>query len=222
MAPIRIGLIGLSTGSKGTSWASTAHLPYLLSSQGKAHYEIAALCNSSVESAKKSIEHYKLPGSVKAYDSPKDLANDKDIDLVVCVVGVESHYKLLKPVVEAGKNVYTELPLASNMDQIRELVTLAEEKGVKTMFGSQGQASPIVNVLKKLIADGKVGKVLSTSLKGNVGIAGGDSIPTGFRYIIERKAGGNLATIFFLHSKFIIVCYHDLTRSNDIRFQLLA
>ncbi|CAD0097605.1 unnamed protein product [Aureobasidium mustum] len=199
MSPIRVGLIGLSTGSKSTSWASTAHLPYLLSEQGKAHYEIKALCNSSVESAKKSIEHYKLPGDVKAYDSSADLANDKDIDLVVCIVGVEGHYKLLKPVVEAGKNVYTELPLASNMDQIRELVTLANKKGVKTMFGSQGQSAPVVKVLQKIIADGKIGKVLSTQLSGCTGIGGGAAIPEGFKYIIQRKAGGNHATIFFLH-----------------------
>ncbi|KAG9753633.1 NAD(P)-binding protein, partial [Aureobasidium melanogenum] len=200
MSPIRVGLIGLSTGSKSTSWASTAHLPYLLSEQGKAHYEIKALCNSSIESAKKSIEHYKLPGDVKAYDSSADLANDKDIDLVVCIVGVEGHYKLLKPVVEAGKNVYTELPLASNMDQIRELVTLAEKKGVKTMFGSQGQSAPVVKVLQKIIAEGKIGKVLSTQLSGCTGIGGGAAIPEGFKYIIQRKAGGNHATIFFLHS----------------------
>ncbi|KAI5250304.1 NAD(P)-binding protein [Aureobasidium subglaciale] len=200
MSPIRIGIIGLSTNSEGTSWASAAHLPYLLSEQGKAHYEIKALCNSSVESAKKSIEHYKIPGDVKAYDSAKDLADDKDIDLVVCVVGVERHYELLKPAVEAGKNIYTELPLASNMDQIRELVSLSEKKGIKTMFGSQGQAAPVVKVLQKVIADGKIGKVLSTSLSGCTGIAGGAAIPTGYKYIVQRKAGGNHATIFFLHS----------------------
>jgi predicted dehydrogenase len=177
-----------------------------LSEQGKAHYQITALCNSSVDSAKKSIDHYKLPGDVKAYDSAKDLAEDKNVDLVVCIVGVEGHYKLLKPVVEAGKNVYTELPLASNMDEIRELVTLANKKGIKTMFGSQGQAAPVVKVLQKIIADGKIGKVFSTSLSGCTGIAGGAAIPTGYKYIIQRKAGGNHATIFFLHSKFQSIC----------------
>ena len=201
MSPIRVGIIGLSTGSKATSWASTAHLPYLLSEQGKKNYQITALCNSSVDSAKKSIEHYKLDGNVKAYDSAKDLAEDKDVDLVVCIVGVEGHYKLLKPVVEAGKNVYTELPLASNMDQIRELVGTANQKGIKTMFGSQGQSAPVVKVVQKLIADGKLGKVLSTSLSGCTGIGGGAKIPAGFKYIIQREAGGNHATIFFLHSK---------------------
>ena len=39
MSPIRVALTSLSSTAK-TSWAAEAHLPYLLSSQGKAHYEI--------------------------------------------------------------------------------------------------------------------------------------------------------------------------------------
>jgi hypothetical protein len=85
------------------------------------------------------------------------------------------------------------------------LVTLANKKGIKTMFGSQGQAAPVVKVLQRIIADGKIGKVLSTSLSGCTGIAGGAAIPTGYKYIIQRKAGGNHATIFFLHSKLQLI-----------------
>lgn len=55
MAPIRLGIIGLSS-SAVTSWASGAHLPYLLSPRGLAKYKIVALCNSSVESAKSAIK----------------------------------------------------------------------------------------------------------------------------------------------------------------------
>lgn len=76
MAPIRVGLIGLSSNAT-TSWASNAHLPYLTTSNGK--YEIVALCNSSVEAAQKAVEAYKLPSSTKAYGDPQDLANDPEV-----------------------------------------------------------------------------------------------------------------------------------------------
>jgi predicted dehydrogenase len=93
------------------------------------------------------------------------------------------------------------------MDEIRELVGEANKKGIKTMFGSQGQSAPVVKVIQKIISDGKIGKVLSTALNGCTGIAGGAAIPTHYKYIIERKAGGNHATIFFLHSKFhLYIC----------------
>ena len=78
MAPIRVGIIGLSSKAT-TSWASRAHLPYLLASNGK--YEIKALCNSSVDAAEAAINSYKLPSSTKAYGDPQALANDPDVRL---------------------------------------------------------------------------------------------------------------------------------------------
>ncbi|KER00928.1 hypothetical protein AUEXF2481DRAFT_93901 [Aureobasidium subglaciale EXF-2481] len=207
MAPNKVGLVGLSTGSKVTSWATLAHLPYLQSEQGKRYYEIVAVCNSSVESAKNSVKHFKLPESVRSYGSAEDLAVDPDVELVVCVVGNESHCKVLLPAIKAGKDVYTELPLASNMEQMKELVTLAEQQGVKTMFGSQGQASPVVHLVKKLIAEGKIGRPLSTTLIGTTVLPLDKALPTSFQILAERKAGANFATIWFLHS---ITCLFEV------------
>lgn len=74
MAPIRVGVIGLSGAppgkNEGTSWAANAHLPYLKASP---HYEIVALLNSSVESAKHAIARYDLPSTTKAYGDPSGM-----------------------------------------------------------------------------------------------------------------------------------------------------
>ena len=88
MAPIRVGIIGLSKAAK-TSWASRAHFPYLTASDGK--YEISALCNSSKESAQKAIEAYNLPSSTKAYGDPQDLANDPDVKPRFPIGPIEVH-----------------------------------------------------------------------------------------------------------------------------------
>lgn len=76
MAPIRVGIIGLSKAAK-SSWASAGHLPYLTNCNGK--YEIIALCNSSVTSAQSAIEAYGLPSTTKAYGKPEDLAKDQNV-----------------------------------------------------------------------------------------------------------------------------------------------
>jgi len=65
MAPIRVGIIGLSPGQ----WAATAHLPYLQGSQSK--FKIVAVCNSSAESARTSIQTLKLGEATKAYGNPE-------------------------------------------------------------------------------------------------------------------------------------------------------
>lgn len=78
MAPIRVGIIGLSK-SATTSWAGSAHWPYLIASNSK--YEIKALCNSSKESAQSAIDSFNLPSTTKAYGNPQDLANDPEVRL---------------------------------------------------------------------------------------------------------------------------------------------
>jgi predicted dehydrogenase len=72
MAPIRVGLIGLSGAPpdryEGVAWTPRAHLPFL---KGSPDYEIVALLNSSVESAKTAIKRYGLSSDTKAYSNPE-------------------------------------------------------------------------------------------------------------------------------------------------------
>lgn len=203
MPPVRIGLVGLSTSSKSTSWAALAHLPFLQSDIGKKHFEIVALCNSSKASGEKSKEHYKLSDSVKTYDSPEKLAQDPDVDLVVNVTGVGQHYAVLLPVAKAGKNVYTELPLAQTVPQMKELVAVAKEKKIKTVFGMQGQTSSVSILLRKIIEDGTIGKVLSTSWHG-AGMMFGAAPPVSvdFQQYLMRDTGADIMTVLFLHSEY--------------------
>lgn len=63
MAPIRVGFIGLSS---NRGWARNAHFPYL---DASGDLQITAIRNSTLESAHKSIEVYKLPAEIKAYDN---------------------------------------------------------------------------------------------------------------------------------------------------------
>ena len=197
MAPIRVGIIGLSANSANVGWAASAHLPYL---QTSSKYELIALCNSSKESAVKAIAHFKLPASTRAYGSSAEMAQDLDIELAVCCTSVEYHYETLLPLIEAGIDVYTEVPLAMNIAKTRQLVALAKKKGIKTMIGMQGQANPAVNKIKKMIDDGKIGRVLSTTILGYAAALTGDPQPSTSLHLFNRAAGANMVTVWFLHS----------------------
>lgn len=198
MSPIRIGLIGLSANAK-TSWAANAHLPYLTSSQNK--YTIEALCNTSVAAATAAIEAFGLPRSTKAYGNPVDLANDPNIDLVVCNTRVDVHYETIKPSLLKGKQVYCEWPLAHNIEAVTELANIAKEKRSRTMIGLQGHVSPIVLELKSLIEAGRIGKILSSSAVICGGSRTRDTLIEGLRYFTEWKVGGNPVTIGLGHGK---------------------
>jgi len=121
--------------------------------------------------------------------------------LVVCSTRVDTHYKTIKPSIEAGKDVFVEWPLASNVQQAEELASLAKDKGVKTMVGLQGRVSPVYLKVKDLVQGGKLGKILSSSMTLSGGTNSRDSIGEGLSYFFDRKVGGNIMSIFLGHSK---------------------
>ncbi|QDS69968.1 hypothetical protein FKW77_002865 [Venturia effusa] len=195
MTPIRVGIIGLSAAATGTNWAATAHLPYLLKSP---HYAITALCNSSVEAAQKAVKAYALPETTKTYGSPEDLANDPEVDLVVANTRVDKHAQVLLASLKKGKDVFCEWPLDRNAAVTREMLDAAREGGGRVMVGLQGRQSPTLKNVKSLIDEGRIGKVLSSSVIGAAGNGGGEE-STAVRYFVEREVGGNMFTIQFGH-----------------------
>ncbi|KAK1585630.1 oxidoreductase family protein [Colletotrichum navitas] len=198
MAPIRVGIIGLSSSAK-TAWASSAHLPYLLSSRGRSKYAITALCNSSVEAARRAIGVYGLPAATKAYGSPADLAADSDIDLVVVCTRVDQHYDTALPSLRAGQNVYVEWPLAENAGRARELADAARASGVRTAVGVQGRFAPALLKVRSLLEEGRIGKVLSSEVRAAGGTLDREMFPPGLKYFTHREIGGNIVTIGFGH-----------------------
>tara|TARA_R110002003_G_scaffold54_5_gene4702 strand:+ start:17900 stop:18376 length:477 start_codon:yes stop_codon:yes gene_type:complete len=122
MVPIRIALVGLSASAK-TSWAGDAHLPYLLSDAGRSHFEIIALLNSSVAAAEASKKHFRLPGRVKAYGDPSVLAQDLDVDLVVCCTRVDVQLPTIAPSLRYGNIVIVEWPLAEVLEKAQDLLS---------------------------------------------------------------------------------------------------
>lgn len=200
MAPIRLAIIGLSSSAK-TSWASSAHLPYLLSVRGRAQYQIVALCNTSPEAAQNAIRAYGLSPNTRAYGDPQAVADDPDIDLVVCCTRVDVHHRTILPSVKAGKNVFVEWPLAHDIDHVRELAAAARASGSQTMVGLQGRVAPVVQKLRELLEQDRIGKVLSSEIRGAGGSVDRELLSSGLSYFTRRAVGGNVFTIGFGHCK---------------------
>ncbi|CAI6335270.1 unnamed protein product [Periconia digitata] len=193
MAPIKIGIIGLSSGQ---SWAVWAHLPYL---KNTTKYEIVALCNSSVASAEAAIKAHELSSTIKAYGSYEDLASDPNVELVVCSIRVDKHYEALLPSIKAGKDIFCEWPLAKDAAQADEMLKLAKEKGVKTLVGLQSNQSPTVKKIRELLDSGRIGTLLSTSFHGTSPFFT-PTMMESIAYQNDDTSGGNLLTIYGGHS----------------------
>jgi predicted dehydrogenase len=200
---------------------ASAHLPYLLASP---LYQIVALCNSSVASALKAVERYNLPSNTKTYGDPQDLANDPDVQLVVCCVRVDKHYKLMMPALKAGKDAFVEWPLASNLEEAQEMLATAVESGSRTIIGLQSRYSSVAQKVKQLMAENAIGKLLSSSLSYEVETFGDTDLP-GVDYMSKKAAGANMFTIMFGHCAdavfSVLGAPHDISATLSIQWPVV-
>ncbi|KAF2967698.1 hypothetical protein GQX73_g5875 [Xylaria multiplex] len=197
MSPIRVALIGLSASAK-VNWAEQGHLPYLHSAQGRSHYELVALLNSSVEAAVAARAHFKLPPTVKTYGSPDDLARDKDVDLVVCNTRVDTHVLTSSASLTAGKAVFIEWPLAENYEAA--LALTGARRIDHSIIGLQGRVSPIALKLKEVLKSGRIGRVLSSDVRAFGNLGRRDSVAESVSYFTNKSVGGNHVTIAYAHT----------------------
>jgi predicted dehydrogenase len=182
-AKIRVGIVG---GSPGRGFAAISHIPAL---QALPDFEIVGVCTSSQQSADAAAKHY---GVKLAFAEPAMLAAHPDVDLVTVSVKVPDHYTPVMAAIDAGKHVYCEWPLGRDTTEAIRMRDAAARKGVRNAVGLQGQASPAINFVKDLIADGHIGRVLSGTLFVNAG-NWGKTIDRAYQ--TDRANGANLMTI---------------------------
>jgi predicted dehydrogenase len=92
----------------------------------------------------------------------RELVRRDDIDVVdICTPG-DSHAEIAIAALAAGKHVLCEKPLANSVDEARAMVAAAERvraTGVRTMCGFNYRRVPAVTLMRRLVADGRLGTI---------------------------------------------------------------
>ncbi|HWS63948.1 MAG TPA: Gfo/Idh/MocA family oxidoreductase, partial [Steroidobacteraceae bacterium] len=187
----RVGIVGL--GAK-RGWATAAHIPALraLSDQ----FEIVGVANTSLASAEAAAAAFGLP---RAFESAAALIASPDIDVVVVTVKVPYHREVVTATLQNRKSVYCEWPLGNGLAEALDLARLANDKKVLAVVGTQAIASPEVQFVRKMVADGYVGEVLSSTYIG-AGFTWGDDVSLGEVYAMDSKNGATLLSVIGGHA----------------------
>ncbi len=113
--PIKTGIIGLGY------WG-----PNLLRTFGAdADCEMVWGCDLNLERHKKLQRQYP---AVKFTTDVDDLLSDKSLDLILIATPTATHFSLAKKVLEAGKHVFIEKPMARTTKEADTLLKLAKKK----------------------------------------------------------------------------------------------
>lgn len=122
--------------------------------------EIIAVCDLKKERALKAQEKYGIP---KVYDTMYELFADDEIELVLNLTRPAEHFDVTKNALLAGKHVYSEKPLGASVEEGKELVKLALEKGLALGGAPDTFMGAGIQTCRKLIDDGVIGEVVGAS-----------------------------------------------------------
>ena len=91
--------------------------------------------------------------------SYQTILDDASIQAVVVATPAETHYKLAKQALLAGKDVFVEKPMTLHADETMELTELAEGHHRILMVGHLLEYHPAVTRLQELIEEGSLGRI---------------------------------------------------------------
>lgn len=101
-------------------------------------------------------------GEVGRYQSLKDLlVSEKELDMVVIATPNALHAPQSIEVLNAGKHVLCEKPMAINTSDAQTMIAAAKKYERHLVVVKQNRYNPPVQELKRLLDDGRLGKVLS-------------------------------------------------------------
>ncbi|MGC0417697.1 Gfo/Idh/MocA family protein [Embleya sp. AB8] len=209
---IRVGIIGASP---DRGWAARAHIPALTALP---EYRITAVATSRPESAREAAHRF---GAAHHFTDPGRLAEHPDVDLVVVTVKVPAHAPLVEAALAAGKHVYCEWPLARTTDEAAVLAAAARDRGVHHVIGLQARYAPAIAHARELVAQGRIGHVVSATVHATRGKGVGGRIPAWAAYTLDRDNGAGTLEVAGGHTldalQYILGDIDDLSARLAVR-----
>lgn len=150
---ISVALIGVG------HWGSN-HLKALKSIQDAGLIANLTVCDSRPDIGEKIVSEYNATFTT----SMNDVLVDEEIKAVILATPTSTHFSFSKRVLDSGKDVFVEKPLAYTTEQCDEIITLAEKQSRILMVGHIFRFHPAVAMLKEEIQNGRFGDIRSIDI----------------------------------------------------------
>lgn len=153
MNPVKTGVIGCGA-------ISDIYLQNMINRFGT--LEVVACSARHRENAEKKAAQY----GIRAMYTNELLA-DPDIEQIVVLTPAPTHYELVTQALQAGKHVYLEKPLATELSQAKEMINLAREKGLLLASAPETFMGSAVQTAREALDEEKIGEITSFHIVAN-------------------------------------------------------
>jgi len=108
------------------------------------------------------IKRHSLP---KVYATVEELLADEQVDMVYVATPPGSHLEYTLAALDAGKHVYVEKPMTTYYADGLKMTRAAKAKGLKIFVAHYRRALPYFQLVKNMIDQGRIGRVLHVDMK---------------------------------------------------------
>ena len=189
---------------------------------------LRAACDLNSERLDQALLDF--PG-IKTVASVEDLAKDPGVNVVIIATAPDSHASLAVQMMEAGKHVVCEKPLALSLKETAAMVEMAEKRGVHLSCHQNRRWDVDYLAIKQALLDGLIGDLfyLETFIGGfnhpcgywhsHAKISGGLAYDWGAHYLdwIVSLVPARVKTVISTSQKRV---WHDVTNADQERIQI--
>ncbi|WP_189930184.1 Gfo/Idh/MocA family protein [Streptomyces sulfonofaciens] len=163
-APLRVGILG----SGGIATASYGVLPNIhhLSSR----VAVTAIADVAHEQARAVADRFGIPA---AYSCLDDMLEKSELDAVVNLTPIPVHAATSRRILDSGKHLASEKPLATTMAEADALIELAGERGLTIVCAPPDLLHEPYERAARLVREGAVGKVAFARVRSSHAGPGG-------------------------------------------------
>jgi predicted dehydrogenase len=127
---------------------------YLETAQQMDDLEVVACADVVPEAVTFRADMYGIP---RRY-TPEQLLADSEIEIVLNLTSPQAHGQVALGILESGKSVYGEKPLATTREEGRRMLDLAARRGLRVGCAPDTFLGAGIQTCQKLIEDGLIGK----------------------------------------------------------------
>lgn len=190
--PIRVAIIGL--GKMGLVHAATLRTDPRI--------DLCALCDTS-KFMVQSLKNF-LPG-VNFYRDYNEMLTKESIDTVYVTTPTGSHAHIAGDCARAGKHIFVEKPLATDLSEAKQVADAIQEKGVQSQVGYVCRYAPTFEKAKEILDAGAIGTILGFgSVKYSSDVL--RKVEKSWRFMRKKaEGGGGVVNEFACHGIDLLV-----------------
>ena len=148
--------------------------------------EVVAIADPLLDRAQQAARDFGIPC---AFARLEEMLEAVELDAVLNLTPIPFHGSTSRVILEAGKHLAMEKPLATTMEDADAILELASRRGLKVVVSPPNMLFPTRSEARRLIGEGVIGKVAFARVRASHGGPAGGAWPNDPTWFYQKGSG---------------------------------